>query len=168
MGTQTYVGNPYLMDEKLHNLVEIKILHIDTYTIKFELINTDLTVANALRRIIIAEVPTLAIDKVEIEENISPLHDEYIAHRCGLIPIVSDDVDKFEYIDQCNCREGCIKCTVQLMLDVHNPNSQVFEVTANNISTFPMAEGSNVRPVQYKAKDGYPQHAVTIMKLGKN
>ena len=96
MSSQTFVGNPYLLDEKLHELVKINILNIDETTIKFELLNTDLTVANALRRIIIAEVPTMAIDKVEIEENISPLHNEYIAHRCGLIPFVSDDVGDFK------------------------------------------------------------------------
>lgn len=143
---QTYVGNPYLLEEKLHSLVKIKILDIDTYTIKFELHNTDLTVANALRRIIIAEVPTMAIDKVEIEENISPLHDEYIAHRCGLIPIVSNEVDSYKYIDQCNCREGCADCTVQLMLEETNPNSEAFEVSANHIKN-PINEQLSVKPV---------------------
>ena len=129
----------------------MKILHIDEYTIKFELMNTDLTVANALRRIIIAEVPTLAIDKVEIEENFSPLHDEYIAHRCGLIPIVSNErdgqtgVDGYNYIEQCGCREGCAKCTVQLKLSVENPISEAMEVTANDI--LPMDDSLHIRPV---------------------
>lgn len=45
---------------------KIKVVNIDYNSIKFELYNTDLTVANALRRVIISEVPTIAIDIVEI------------------------------------------------------------------------------------------------------
>ena len=76
---------------------KVTILEVDTYNMKFCLENTDLTIANALRRIIIAEVPTMAIDIVEIHQNTSALHDEYLAHRLGLIPLVSTSVDKFEY-----------------------------------------------------------------------
>jgi len=94
-----YNGNPYLVDEMNRKIPKIKIINIDYNTIKFELYNTELTIANALRRVIISEVPTMAIDIVEIQENTSALHDEYLAHRCGLIPLVSGDVDQFNYLN---------------------------------------------------------------------
>ena len=44
-------------------------------------------IANTLRRLIINEVPVMAIEDVEFTKNSSALYDENIAHRLGLIPI---------------------------------------------------------------------------------
>ena len=57
----------------------------------------DESLANAIRRYL-GQVPTLAVDEVEINKNDSPLYDETIAHRIGLIPLkmekgVSDKSD---------------------------------------------------------------------------
>ncbi len=52
-----------------------------------------LSYANTLRRIIISEVPTIAIEFVNTKENTSPVHDEYLGHRLGLIPLISSTVD---------------------------------------------------------------------------
>jgi DNA-directed RNA polymerase subunit D len=49
------------------------------------------SLANAIRRYI-NHVQTLAIDEVEIIKNDSPLYDETIAHRMGLIPLKSSKV----------------------------------------------------------------------------
>lgn len=38
----------------------------------------------------IAEVPTMAIEKVYVSNNTSIIHDEVLAHRLGLIPIKAD------------------------------------------------------------------------------
>lgn len=65
--------------------------------------NTDISIVNGLRRAILADTPTMAIDFVEIDENTSALHDEFIAHRLGLIPLVSDNVDEsYKYSTACS------------------------------------------------------------------
>ncbi len=46
----------------------------------------DESLANAIRRYV-GEIPILAVDEVEISKNDSPLYDETISHRIGLIPI---------------------------------------------------------------------------------
>lgn len=51
----------------------------------------------------LAEVPTISPHLVTIEENTSPLPDEFIAHRIGLIPLVSTRVDNFKYTWECGC-----------------------------------------------------------------
>ena len=54
---------------KLANMPSIKVTELKNYSVKFELYNTDLAIANSLRRIMISEVPTMAIDLVEVREN---------------------------------------------------------------------------------------------------
>ena len=44
------------------------------------------SLANAIRRSV-SEVPTLAIDEVEIFKNDSALYDEMLALRLGLVPL---------------------------------------------------------------------------------
>ena len=53
----------------------------------FSLINLDASIANAFRRILLAEIPTLAIENVYIQSNDSVIADEVLAHRLGQIPL---------------------------------------------------------------------------------
>jgi DNA-directed RNA polymerase II subunit RPB3 len=72
----------------------LKINELDDKHISFVLEGVELGMANALRRTMIADIPTLAIELVEIEDNTSVLADEFIAHRLGLIPLQSHDLDR--------------------------------------------------------------------------
>ncbi len=76
---------------------------------------------NSIRRAIIAEVPTMAIDEVEIIKNTSALYDEMIAHRLGLL-VLKTDLSTYEEPHKCKCEgAGCPRCTVQLTLKAVGP-----------------------------------------------
>jgi DNA-directed RNA polymerases I and III subunit RPAC1 len=49
-------------------------------------VGVDASIANAFRRIMLAEIPSLAIENVYIEDNTSVIQDEVLAHRLGLVP----------------------------------------------------------------------------------
>jgi DNA-directed RNA polymerase I and III subunit RPAC1 len=53
----------------------------------FSLVGVDASIANALRRIMVAEVPTVAIENVFLHDNTSVVQDEVLAHRLGLVPL---------------------------------------------------------------------------------
>ncbi|KAF1832386.1 RBP11-like subunits of RNA polymerase [Decorospora gaudefroyi] len=54
---------------------------------QFSLTHVDTSIANAFRRILLAEIPTLAIEDVFIYQNTSIIQDEVLAQRLGLIPL---------------------------------------------------------------------------------
>ncbi|KAE8792190.1 DNA-directed RNA polymerase II subunit RPB3-A [Hordeum vulgare] len=104
---------------------------------KFELRDTDASMANALRRVMIAEVPTVAIDLVEIESNSSVLNDEFIAHRLGLIPLTSSAAMSMRLSRDCDACDGdgsCEYCSVEFHLAARATESgQTLEVTAQDL-----------------------------------
>lgn len=78
----------------------------------------------------LAEIPTIAIDLVEIESNSSVLPDEFLAHRLGLIPLSAREVNEMIYFRDCDCDDFCDRCSVILRLNVANRNMD------NNVKVF--------------------------------
>ena len=64
----------------------------------------------------LSELPKLAIEDVTIYDNTSPLFDEIIAHRLGMIPFPTD-LKLLTFKDECTCKgNGCPNCTVRYTL----------------------------------------------------
>lgn len=72
--------------------MEIRILEKakDKRYLSFMIRGTTPAYANALRRFMMVEVPTMAIEDVEFVKNSSVMYDETLAHRLGLLPLTTD------------------------------------------------------------------------------
>jgi DNA-directed RNA polymerase subunit D len=69
--------------------MKAEVLESNDSILRFVLKDATSANANALRRMAISHVKCFAIDRVTFYENTSAIFDEYIAHRMGLIPIVT-------------------------------------------------------------------------------
>ncbi|QIW96810.1 hypothetical protein AMS68_002328 [Peltaster fructicola] len=116
-------GYGYEDQDDLERGPKIIMRQADNHTIDFVVKNTTLALANSVRRVMLAEIPTLAIDLVEIESNTSVLADEFLAHRLGLIPLSTKNVEDLLYTRDCDCDQFCDNCSVVLRLNVVNRNS---------------------------------------------
>ena len=72
-------------------------------TLKFDVNNCNSSYVNCLRRLIITEVETIGFNTEEYEssdikiiENTSSLHNEFMLHRIGLIPINTDNIETYD------------------------------------------------------------------------
>jgi len=135
--------------------LEIKVVDKNESSARFMIEGVDPAFMNSLRRIIVAEVPSMAIDEVVIIENSSMLHDEILAHRLGLIPLKTD-LDSYNLPEECSCKSelGCNLCRVSLTLDVE-ANEGVRTIYSGDL----VAENPNIRPVSEK---------IPIAKLAPN
>ena len=109
--------------------------HSDEYNhLKFDIKDVNLSIANGIRRILMSEVPSFSIDidNINIKNNTSIFHNEYVKERLALVPIkyfdtISTESDNYSFIDVIKMNN--IKCS----LKVENKTEDIIEVTTKDI-----------------------------------
>jgi DNA-directed RNA polymerase subunit D len=102
--------------------MKVQILNKSNLEIKFLLENVSAGFANELRRIMISEIPTMAIEWVDFVKNDSVLNDEIVSNRLGQIPLKFDK-KAYNPMKECTCEgKGCSKCQVKLTLKKKGPS----------------------------------------------
>ena len=103
---------------------------IENDELKFSVKNIDKSLLNALRRIMISEVPTLGFKSengkeidINIIENTSSLHNEFLSHRLSLIPIV------YDY----NSIENYDRNKYKFIIDETNKTTKMMDITTGHI-----------------------------------
>jgi DNA-directed RNA polymerase subunit D len=123
--------------------MNVEILEKTDTNIKFIIRDADSAFVNALRRIVLSEVPCMAIDEIVVLENSSMLHDEILAHRLGLLPIKTD-LKAYNLPEECKCKSefGCPECRVSLTLD-----AEAVDATKTVYSSSISSENPDIVPV---------------------
>ncbi len=101
--------------------MKVKILEKKRDKIKFAISDIKTALAGELRRIMVSEVPTMAIETVSINKNDSLLWNEILAHRLSLVPLTFDP-KFFNTREACKCKgKGCAHCQVSLVIKKKGP-----------------------------------------------
>jgi len=83
-------GSVALGDVRFEVIERRRLLESKSSVLVVDIMNTEAAVVNALRRIMLAEVETVAVDVVGLSANSSIIPDEVLAHRIGLVPFNID------------------------------------------------------------------------------
>lgn len=135
--------------------IKVVVREVEDNRVDFVLQSCSLSLANSLRRVMLAEIPTIAIDLVEINENSSVLPDEFLAHRLGLIPLNSRGVaGDLEYTRDCdNCDDHCSECSVTLRLRAECRRDETLKIFASDLMRQSERRDSIGQPV-FSASEG--------------
>ncbi|TMI55027.1 DNA-directed RNA polymerase subunit D [Candidatus Bathyarchaeota archaeon] len=124
--------------------MDIKVLNREQDTLRFVLSDVSPAFANAIRRIILAEVPVMAIDDVMILENSSVMYDEILAHRLGLIPVTTDPT--YNLPEECTCKSELVEVVYTSNLKPENPE---VKPVSDKIPIVKLAQGQRVKLEAY-------------------
>ncbi len=128
--------------------MELSVLEKNPYSVRLYIKGIPLQVLNAVRRTVISEVPTMAVDTVVFTINSSVFYDEIVAHRLGLIPLTSEEaLEKYKSPEECrgSVEEAIFpeECFAKLDLDVENNGDKPLTVYSRDLKT----SDPDVRPV---------------------
>ncbi len=130
--------------------MEISVLESTPFRLTLHVKGIRLQVLNAIRRAVLSEVPTMAVDKIAVTSNTSVFYDEYIAHRIGLVPLTSEAaLEKYKSPE--TCREASESdlfspdCFATLILEKSNPPDSGQNITVYSGDLKPL--DPDVRPV---------------------
>jgi DNA-directed RNA polymerase subunit D len=103
---------------------------------------------NALRRTMLAEVPTIAIDEVLFTENTSSVYNEYIAHRLGLLPLKTPGTPEELAQISVELQNGVVPTMrVDYQLRAECPIQTAGSITVNSGDLRTITEETEVQPV---------------------
>ena len=152
------------------------------HEIRILISETDASQVNAIRRALIADVPKLAITRVdfsqgvnqdnkgEVVESVNVLPDEVLAHRLAMIPIPTAQDEGLVFPNECvNCMDvvekdkGCPMCQVLYTLSARGPSSDSDE----ELKTVYAGDITTISDPVFDIRDEHKQIPLTVLSKGQ-
>ena len=115
--------------------LKLDVLKESEHKIVFLTEGISIEMINAIRRILLTEIPVMAIDEIIILKNDSPLYDEILSHRLGLIPLKTD-LEAYKLPHECDCLGyGCPLCQVSLTCEITNTTNAPLEIYSGDLNS---------------------------------
>ena len=105
--------------------------------LEFELNGVAVSTANAIRRVALSDLQVYAVDpkNIQLHENTTPLHNEYVSHRISLLPINQNveglDTLRF-YLSKKKTKNIAIENDQNSIMDITTDDVQVYDSTSDS------------------------------------
>jgi DNA-directed RNA polymerase subunit D len=152
------------------------------HEIRILISDTDAAQVNAIRRALIADVPKLAITRVdfsqgvtqdnkgEVVESVNVLPDEVLAHRLAMIPIPTNMDEGLVFPDACeNCKDvvekdkGCPMCQVLYTLSARGPSAD----SDDELRTVYAGDITTISDPVFDIRDEHKTIPLTVLSKGQ-
>lgn len=125
--------------------------------------NVDVSFVNAIRRLILSDVETIGFNTDEylnsdlkIITNTTPLHNEFILHRLGLIPVNIGDIESFD------------SSKYRFSLNKENKSNEIINVTTGDFDVYDAITDKKLDNTDFFKKDSITGEYILILKLKPN
>ena len=132
----------------------------DKSILRFDARNCNASFVNSLRRIIITNITTLGFNtddyetsELKVITNTSSLHNEFLLHRIGMIPIYSNDIEKYD------------PSNYKFTLNVQNKTQQIINITTHEFEIMNLTTNSKENTELFFPKDDITKDHILITRL---
>jgi DNA-directed RNA polymerase subunit D len=150
----------------------VRLLRLEGNRISLLMEGYSVAFANAIRRLALSDVPTMAVDTVIFYDNTSGIYEEIIAHRMGLVVLRSDEaLRRYKPPEECSVVEPPNPdCYVEIFLEKEIPEDSVtgeyVKASDMQLSDPSVSPVYPETPIVYLAP-GQRIHVVAYARLGR-
>ena len=150
------------------SVMKVQILEQKDNSMKFLLEGVKPSFASALRRIMISEIPTMAVEYIDFKRNDSALADELLANRIGMVPLTFDEKSYKLPTDEERKGEKEGKNVVKLVLKKKGPGQVLSgDFKSSDDSVKPLYDNIPVTEL-FTEDESVDLEATAMLGLGKD